>query len=212
MSRGFWGVALAATCFFSPLAMAAEQDVDDTGKVEAIQNRLYRMGQEIEVSIGFLPADAFYKGIAPEGSYTLHFSDLIAWEIVRFGYSLNFDTNLKTQLQNLGAQPTAFPETQLFVTSSIIWSPMYFKATFFNSSVSHGEFYGLLGGGTFRQVTGQTGTFVPSVDIGVGGRMFLSQVVSLRLEVRENLLIQSNSQTSVIDINLGLSFNIGASD
>jgi outer membrane beta-barrel protein len=184
--------------------------------VEAIQNRLYRMGQEIEVSVGVLPADAFYKGIAPEGSYTLHFSDVLGWEIVRFGYSFNADTSLKTQLQNLGAQPTAFPETQLFLTSSIMWSPLYFKAAFFNSSVSHGEFYGVLGGGTFKQTTGQStgqfGGFVPAVDVGIGGRLFFSQVMSMRLEVRENLLIQSNSLTSVIDINLGLSFNIGAAD
>jgi outer membrane beta-barrel protein len=211
MRRGLLTVVLAATCLASSLARAADSDVDDTGKVEAIQNRLYRMGQEIEVSVGFLPEDAFYKGIAAEGSYTLHFSDFIGWEIVRAGYSFNYDTSLKSQLLSLGAQPTAFPETQLFLTSSIIWSPMYFKAALFNSSVVHGEFYGLLGGGAFEQANGQSKDWVPSADIGLGGRIFLSQVISLRLEVRENLLI-SSSLTSVIDINLGLSFNFGASD
>jgi len=205
------GLALAATCALSTAARAAEQDVDDTGKVEAIQNRLYRLGQEIEVAIAVLPYDAFYKGVAPEGSYTLHFNDMVAWEIVRVGYSINFDTNLKTQLLNFGVKAVSFAETQLFLTSSLIWSPMYYKATLFNSSVFHGEFYGLLGGGAFQQVTGQTTQFVPAVDIGLGGRIFLSQVLSLRLEIRENLLI-SNSLTSVVDINLGLSFNIGASD
>jgi len=203
------GVACAATCALSSAAAAAEQDVDDTGKVEAIQNRAYRMGQEIEVSVGFLPWDAFYKGVAPEGSYTLHFSDFIAWEIARFGYSLNWDTNLKNQLLNLGVQPTAFSEVQLFITSSIIWSPIYFKAAFSNSSISHGEFYFLAGGGAFKLTN--PSEFQPSVDVGLGVRFFLTQVLSLRFEARENLLI-SSSLTSVIDINAGIGFNIGAGD
>jgi outer membrane beta-barrel protein len=204
-------LALGASCILAPAAFAADQDVDDTGKVEAIQNRTFKMAQEIEVAVGFLPWDAFYKGVTAEGSYTLHFSDAIAWEIARFGYSVNFDTGLKNQLLNLGVQPTAFSEVQLFASSSIIWSPIYFKAAFSNTSVAHGEFYFLAGGGAFDLKTGNSSSFQPSVNAGLGVRFFLTQVLSLRFEGRENLLIAS-SLTSVIDLTFGVGFNFGASD
>jgi outer membrane beta-barrel protein len=204
-------LAIAAMCALAPTAAAAEQEVDDTGKVEAIQNRMYKMGQEIDVAVGFLPWDAFYKGVTAEGSYTLHFSDVIAWEIARFGYSVNFDTGLKNQLLNLGVQPTAFSEVQLFATSSLVWSPIYFKAAFSNSSVAHGEFYFLVGGGAFDLKTGSSSSVQPAVDAGLGVRFFLTQVISLRFEGRENLLIAS-SLTSVVDLTFGVSFNFGASD
>jgi hypothetical protein len=53
----------------------ADDDVEDTGEVAAIQNRAYRMGQELELGVSLLPENAFFKGVAPELGYTIHFSD-----------------------------------------------------------------------------------------------------------------------------------------
>src|ERR1700722_10011973 len=186
-------------------ASASEYAADDTGEVSAIQNRTYHLGQELEFSISVLPYDAFYKAIAPEFAYTVHFTDDFAWEVVRVGYAQRFDTNLKSQLLSLGTEPTAFEEVNLFLSSDLMWSPIYAKAALANKAVIYGELYGVLGGGAYN--TTQAWRAAPN--IGLGGRLFLSKVISLRLEVRETLLIES-SLPSVVDINLGLSVNFGS--
>ena len=189
----------------SATAGAAEYEADDTGDVAAIQNRTYHMGQEFDFSLSLLPYDAFYKAIAPEVSYTFHFTDALAWEAVRFGYALDFDTNLKSQLLQLGAQPTAFPEVQLFLASDVVWSPVYIKAALVNHYVVYGEFYGILGGAAFKN----TDAWRPAGTIGLGGRLFLTKVLSLKLEVRDYVVIGADN---VVDVNLGLGINFGASE
>jgi hypothetical protein len=88
-----------------------------------------------------------------------------------------------------------------------MWSPIYFKGALANKAVIYGEFYGVLGGGAYNT----TVAWRAAPNIGLGGRLFLSKVVSLRLEVRESLLIES-SLPSVVDINLGLSVNFGSAE
>ena len=202
--------ALPIALFSWQTARAADFDADDTGDVAAIQNRTYHMGQELEAAISVLPYDAFYKGIAGEVAYTFHFTDGFAWEAVRFGYATDFDTNLKTQLLNLGVAPTTFEEVQLFVSSDVVWTPFYLKAAAFNHYVLYGELYGLLGGGAFET----TQAWRPAPNIGLGGRLFLNRYWSLRLEVSgvENSSLIESSLPSIVDINLGLSLNFGFAD
>ena len=206
-SRWGGGLGLALAVGISATAQAADYAPDDTGEVAAIQNRTYHMGQEFDFSLSLLPYDAFYKAITPEASYTFHFTDALAWEAVRFGYALDFDTNLKTQLLQLGAAPTLIEEVKLFLSSDVVWSPFYVKSALLNRYVLYGEIYGVLGGAAFDT----TQAWRPAGNIGLGGRLFLNKVLSIKLEVRENLLIEQ-SAPSVVDINLGLGINFGASE
>jgi outer membrane beta-barrel protein len=199
-------LAIAAIATAAP-AFAADIGADDTGEVEAIQNRTYHLGQEFEFSVSLLPYDAFYKAVAPEISYTVHFTDSFAWEAVRFGYAQRFDTNLKGQLLGFGLQNTTFEEVNLFLSSDLMWAPLYAKMALVNKAVIYGELYGVAGGGAYN--TTQAWRAAPN--IGLGGRLFLSRVVSLRLEVREAVLIEDGAP-SVLDVNLGLSINFGSAE
>ncbi len=198
------GLLLVVAALLSAAGARADDgdEVEDSGQVAAVQNREYRMGQEIELAATLLPYDAFYKGLAPTASYTFHFSDTLAWEVFRIGYSVDFDTGLKQQLLQLGAQPTQFEQTQLFVTSNVMYSPLYVKGTLANKSVVHGEGYLLLGGGAFDETDG----FHPAPDAGLGARLFLSRAFSLRLEVRDAVILDSKLTNSV-DVNLGIALN-----
>lgn len=205
---GMWMWLWVGAVSAPAIAQAAEYQPDDVGEVEAIQNRTYHLGQEFDLSLSLMPYDAFYKSIAPEGAYSFHFSDVIAWEAIRFGYGLNFDTNLKTQLLSLGAQATSFEEVQLFLASNVVWSPAYFKAALWNHYVIYGEFYGVLGAAAFQT----TLAWRPAPDVGLGGRIFLNKTLSLKAEVREYLLIESGNLPSVVDVNLGLAINFGSAE
>lgn len=201
---------LALGCAFLALPARADEDVEDYGQVAAVQNREYRMGQELELAIALLPEDAFYKGVAPELAYTFHFSDAWGFE-ARGAYSVDFDTGLKSQLLQLGTQPTSFQQTRLFLTGDVIWSPIYIKGTLTNTSVMHGELYFALGGGAFEEVTtgGNLGNFYPAPNFGAGLRIFLSKTFSVRLDVRDNVLIDKNFD-NVLDASLGISVNFFA--
>lgn len=192
-----WLLALSAS------TARADDDVEDSGSVEAVQNREYRMGQELEVAASLLPYDAFYKGVAPTFAFTTHFTDTLAWEVFRVGYSVDFDTGLKTQLLALGTQPTQFEETQLYVTSDFLYSPLYFKGTIFNQAVVHGEGYLLVGGGAFQE----SGNFHPAPNVGLGFRIFLSKLFSVRFESRDSVVLDQ-ALTNVFDVNLGLCLNL----
>ena len=200
---------LAAAVVAAAGGARADDEVEDAGSVAAVQNRAYRMGQELELAAGLLPNDAFYKAFAPEGSYTFHFGDSWAWEVVRLGYAEDLDTNLKTQLLQLGTQPTQFLEARLFLTSDVVWSPLYLKASVLGDSVIHGEAFVVLGGGAFDMVAGGSNqnSFYPAPNAGVGLRVFLSQVFSVRLDVRDHVLFIPQNVTNVLDVDLGLSLN-----
>jgi outer membrane beta-barrel protein len=178
---------------------------EDVGRVSAIQNRKYKLDQEIAALVAFLPWDAFYKGLAVGGSYTFHFSDAFAWEVARAMYSFNSDTDLKTQLINLSTKPTSFEEVNFFITSDLVWSPVYYKGVLVNSTLFYGEFYGLLGPGAYWTSENKVRA---AVNVGLGGRLFLSRTFSLRLEVRDSVLIET-SPLNVLDIAFGVGLNFG---
>ena len=81
-------------------------NVGEGPRIFSIQPRPYRLGHEFQLGLGVLPLDAFYVGVMPTGSYTFHFSDFWAWEIISLGYSMNFETSLQDDLyEDYGVHP-----------------------------------------------------------------------------------------------------------
>ncbi|HXX32026.1 MAG TPA: outer membrane beta-barrel domain-containing protein [Myxococcaceae bacterium] len=203
-----------------PLAGRAQEELENPGVVLAVQDRAYRMNSELMLGLGFLPLDAFTKGIGGEVSYTYHFSDSIAWQIGRFLYSYNVATNLRTQLQrDFGVNPTAFPQTNWIAGSDFMWTPIYGKFAWLNSSVAHFEIYALGGISVVNQrisndiAAGTTSTtFLPGIDLGVGWRFYVSKGVSFRLEVADNIVFGSGGVQNILVILLGVSFNFGSTE
>jgi outer membrane beta-barrel protein len=198
--------ALAAT---APRAWA-QAEVENVGRLAAVQPRPYHMAHELEFSLVYLPFDAFYQGLGPEVSYSFHISDRIAWEVVRGYYSFDFQTNLRARLETnfpTVLEPTATEEIQYSLSSSLIWSPAYGKFALFNRSVTQGEGFLLLGGTLARL----TNSFKPGPSLGGGLRFFISQLVSARFDLRYSALIdlQGLRLTHVIALSLGFSLDLG---
>lgn len=200
-------VALCAASF--PAAASAKDAVGEPGRLAAVQRRTFRVDHEIYAAAGYLPLDAYYKGVGPIGSYTWHMSDAWGWEIVRGQYSFGFSTSLRDELlQIFRAKPADFEETKLLVSSTIVLKPLYGKLAMFDSRVVHSEVYGLLGAtvGVFS-----SGAFKPGPQVGLGFRFFLSHVVSLRVEARYHYLF-AKAPSQIVDIAAGFSFNLGGTE
>ena len=199
------------------LARADDDDgLQNPGKVEAVQNREFRLDHELSLGVGVLPLDAFYKGLTVQVGYTFHFSDSFAWQVGRALYSYDVKTGLEDQLErDFRVQPTTLQEVQWMVGSDLVWSPIYGKASFDNDSVHHFGAWLLVGGSVikFRSTGSDGGTlqaFKPAVNFGLGVRLFQSRRVSYRLDLTDNVVISKQSIFNVPSLQLSVAFNFGS--
>ncbi len=164
---------------------APAEDSEQGLSTLAVQNRLHSMMHEFSAAIGTLPIDAFTKGLTFSGAYTLHFNDLIAWEIGKFTYSYHVDTKLREELKDIAVQPTQFEVVKYFVTTNAIIKPLYGKLALLNRTLLYGEIFFSLGAGWgWLSVTDRA-----VVDFGAGIRLYAGKYVSFRADVRDYMFI-----------------------
>ena len=160
------------------------------------------------LGLGVLPLDAFYKGIAAQLSYTYHFNDSFGWQVGRALYSYNLNTGLRNQLErDFGVLPTQFEEMEWMVGSDVMWTPVYGKGALLNRKVVYFDAFGLLGLSVLKLTTG----FRPAINVGVGGRVFASRYVSVRLDATNNFVI-TDRLLNVPTLQLSAALNFGATE
>jgi outer membrane beta-barrel protein len=204
-------LAVVAVLLCSALAAHADDGSgSSSGKLFAIQQRRYSLNYELEVGGVFEPQDAFSKGVGLEGAFVWHLNDDWSWEVLRGAYVQQFDSGLKTQLQQeFGVAPTQIELLQYYMSSSIMWSPLYGKFALRNASVIHAEAF-LDAGAAFGRYTSG---YAEGPVIGVGARVFLNQRFSVRLDVRDALFFHAKelggSLNQAVFMSLGLSITLG---
>jgi outer membrane beta-barrel protein len=180
------------------------------GELYSIEKRNLMGSHEIVASLGTLPMDAFGKGLTLHGSYTYHFSQLLAWEILGGMWSFNFGTGLREDLKNrFDVQPTEVGELKWVLNSNFIFKPMYGKFVLTNDRLFSGEIFFVLG----YALGGFTAAIPSGVDVGVAVRMFLGRYFSVRLDIRDYLFLPDFKDVdNNLYISLGLSLTFGFDD
>jgi outer membrane beta-barrel protein len=199
-------LALGFIFLLAGSSLAQEDDELDQGKVYAIQDRAHRMNQEFSIGLAFLPLDAFYKFAAITGHYVIHFNDVWAWEAlhVSFAKYLDIDTGLQKEMnENWDTSATDTPRLDYAIDSNLMIKPMYGKMLLFDSVLINLESYFLVGLGAEKLET----AWYPAANIGVGMRTYLSDTISIRLEVREYFYLSESSVDSVLFFGLGFCYN-----
>ncbi len=205
-----WSLACAGALalLFCAQAARAQEATADAGRLLAVQQRHFRMNQELVIGGMFEPLDAFSKGLAPEGAFVWHLSDEWAWTVLRGGYAFRLDTGLKKQLErDFGVAPTAFEELNYYLSTSIDWSPVYGKFALRNAKLIHAEALVSLGGSFARF----TSSFAAGPEIGAGIRVFATPRMSVRLDVKD-ALYRETTWKNVLFISLSLGINLGGAD
>ncbi len=170
-----------------------------------VQNRKYELNHELKTLVGVLPVNPFQKALAATLGYTVHISDSWAWEAVELNYLVNFDTKLKREvLRNRDVQ---FPELLGFACSHLVFKPLYGKEAFFNTDVVHMEGF-LQAGPAIVARSDHPTTALFGADVGLGLRLWLSRVVSLRLDLGE-LLYFPGAFAQAFHMHLGTAFTFG---
>ncbi len=194
-------------------ALAQTEDLENPGRMSAVQERAYRMQHELDLGVGVLPLDAFYKGFFGQVGYTFHFNDVFAWQVGRGGYSQALRTGLREQLErDFGVLPTSRDEVEYFAGSDLLFKPLYGKFAVMNRYVVHAEGF-LLAGGTLFHFTH---AFRPGVRVGGGVRVFATRNVSFRFDVTDDVVLptggSSSGFTNVLALTLHLAINFGATE
>ena len=198
--------SLAVVFALLSVTSAAFGDELDQGKVYAIQDREYRMNHEFSVSVAFLPLDAFYKFFAVSGHYVLHFNDLWAWEAIHFSFSkyMDIDTGLKKQMSDdWDVSATDTPKLDYMLDTNLMIKPMYGKVALFDSWLVYLETYFLIGLGAEKLQT----AWFPAANLGVGMRVFITNTISLRFEVRDYLYLAEGAVDSTLYFGIGFCYN-----
>jgi outer membrane beta-barrel protein len=205
-------VLLGCALLLCSIAQAKVEEDLDYGNVYAIQTRAFKMNHEFSLSLAFLPLDAFYKYFGLSGHYVFHFNNIWAWEAVHFTFTqyLKIDTGLKKQLiDNWEATPIGkLRRLDMTLDTNLMVKPFYGKLTLMNGLVIYSEAYFLVGVGTQKYQVWR-----PAFDVGMGMRIYINKKFSLRLEVREYVDIENNSNlNSTLYFGLGICYNAFADD
>lgn len=208
---------LLLALFTLSLASAASAHASDDADEEriatyAVQSRLFRLGGELNVAAGLLPINAFNKGLTIGGSFTYHFSNTWAWEVINGAYVYKqLDTGLKTELlENFNVQPTDIAALDLLLSSSLVLKPFYGKLAEFNRRVIHAEVSIPFGVTLGRYTNPQS--YLPGPNLGVIVRVFMSPHTSVRLDVRDNLLFNHWAHRNELLVSVGLAFAWGGDE
>lgn len=187
-------------------------------QVTAIQNRIFHRYHEISLGIGYIPDDDFYNVFPLSLGYTFNFTDLLAWEVARVSYMLNVEKDLKKELEaEFGATPSSFSEPTWAIHSSLVVKPLYGKSVFRERTVINHETYAMLGAGVvtydtqFSNKAIETET-APSLNIGIGQKIFLGQHFSLNLEIKDWVTFREKGTENNFwfAITFGFRFNLSA--
>ncbi|MEL6546247.1 MAG: outer membrane beta-barrel domain-containing protein [Myxococcota bacterium] len=202
---------LALATFAAPDTARAELTLDiENPRVFSIQDRPYRLGHEFTLGVGLLPMDSFYIGSVASGSYTYHFSDFWAWEMLHANFSINADTGLEQELlDEFGVEPVRGGGDRIttFATSALVVKPLFGKIALFNETLIYAESQFFIGGGPMRLALEDDGTFYFAGLVGGALRFWTSDVFSIRFEIRDYLIFRDLLPDNSMMLGISASFN-----
>jgi outer membrane beta-barrel protein len=181
---------------------------DAPAPLAAVQQRVFSMNNEIELSAAWLPLDPFTKTLTGEVSYTYHFTDQVAWEVFRVFYGYSIPTSLRIQAeQDFNVASGTFEQLRFGGSSSLEVAPAYGKFSMLNDTVVHAEILLAVG----PMVASFSDGWKAGPIGGLGLRVFTSESISVRFDVRYGFLIGSPSAL-ICTLSLGVSFDFGHTD
>jgi len=163
-----------------------------------IQKRLYALDNELSLGFSYLPLDPYCKGYGAHLAYTIHFDDRWALELFRVGFAWNVETDLKNKVIDAMPQatPEEFPAVVFYENTNLMLKLFYGKQAALNASVLHWDLFIVAGAAlVYRNpfnvdnLDTDNSRFDLGVNLGVGFRFWLSPDWSLRVDLRDTLMI-----------------------
>jgi len=180
--------------------------------ISVVQERIYDRDHEVGVLLGYIPDDNFHQSFPLGMNYIYHFDDHFAWEVARGQWAFNLDRDIKDQLvDEYSVEPEEFDELQYLLHTSFMIKPTYGKDSIWNSGVINHEGYlsagiGLAGYKTEYSFGPSTTETALSLSFGAGRKYFISQSMSINLEVRDLVIFKEDATENNVYLGVGLAY------
>jgi outer membrane beta-barrel protein len=199
------------------LALAAEPldvGIIQNSDVRVVQRMLYTKANRFElgVHLAAMPFDGFT--VTPQLALTgvRHFSEAIGVEL-QLGGGYGLKTGRYTELE--GPAYGVAVEAYRYLASAEVdlqWSPIYAKMNFGGHKILHNDFYGLVGvGATLEQSVFPSAdiTIAPTVPVGIGTRIWLKDNLALRVEIRDNVMVEHRKTSDTVAMKQNVAVSVG---
>ncbi len=192
------GLALSGT--------ALAQETVDVGvlkneDIAVVQKLLYSKEDRTEFGgyVGWMPFDAYTTTPMAGIAVARHMSETLGFGLqLGGGYSLKNSAYRELEGPAYGVAPDAYRYLGSLMVDAQ-YSPIYAKMSWQGNNVVHHDIYGLLGVGlTVSQamLPDNSMAFAPTLGPGVGARVYLSDKTMLKIELRDNLLLERRVKTA----------------
>lgn len=202
------GLALVASALSTPAAAQEETELKtvDIGVVQdtdinVVQKLLYPKDgrSELGFHLGWMPFDAFTTTPLGQISYGSHLSESLGWEVaLGGGYGLKGSAMRQLEDPAYAVAPDAY-RYLASVWGGVQWAPIYAKMNWMGRSVIHHDVYGVAGlSATLEQAVLPEHSMVvaPGIGLGVGMRFFLSDRTTLRVQLKDDVMLQYRTKTA----------------
>ena len=171
---------------------------------------MYVPQSDLSVKLGILPLDAFYKAATLGVSYTKNYESYWGWEIINVEAAFSQNTGLKNDLiEEFGVEPQGILEyPKYYITSNLVYTPIYSKNLLFNKSVLRSEISFAGGGG---MLVFNTDEKVPMLGAAVLMRLYQSHKISYKFDTRFYYHTSENKSSNFL-LNIGFAIAIEFGD
>ena len=196
---------LCSSLLALPLVASAQETIDlgvlKDDDIVVVQKLLYpKTGRnEMGIHLGLMPFDPYTTTPIAALSYDGFLSETFGYEVaLGGGYGLKNAAFKELEGPAYGVAPDAYRYLASLV-ADVQWSPIYAKMNLMGKGVLHHDLYLLGGAGvTFEQamLPDHSLAVAPTLALGIGARIFLSETSALRVQLRDDMLIESRVKTS----------------
>jgi len=209
------------------LATPLDLGVLQQSEMHVVQKMLYSKEGKSEVSVtaGLVPFDPYTTAPKAQLTFGRHLSESLGWEIqLGLGWGLKSRTYRELDSAAYGKVPEAY-RYLASLTAGVQISPIYAKMAWQGEKIYHHDIYiPVVAGLTFERLVEpqlaatpfEANAWGPPVGTGLGARIFLPSGQMIRIEARDDVVIQRRPASDTwrvkqnFGIHVGLSLFVGS--
>lgn len=208
---------LLSALLLSPTAFG--QETVDIGVIKNSERRVVqkllfpKAGRtELGIHLGVMPFDAYLVTPNMQFSFDMHLSESLSIStMVGGGYGLKNATYSTLESPTYGVAPDAY-RYLASALAGIQYAPIYAKMNLNGARVVHFDVYGSARGGiSLEQSVIPNGgiAIAPTISLGIGTRFFWSERYALRVEIRDDCMIERRKLTQSTHFKQNANVSVG---
>lgn len=175
----------------------------DGATVYTIENFRQVGNSQASVAYGLYPMDAFFTSFDIGAAYSYFFTDNMGWEVLRFSYFFNSQTDVTQQLADkFSVNPQKIDTPKNSLSSSFLYTLSYGKQLFLNRYFFYNRYIAILGIG---QLNSEQQSSYMGV-LGLRGDFAVDESFSWTIDARYNVSFNAK-QDNQFGVLFGTGYN-----